>query len=93
MSVNPAEIHLTEEQKRYVAELAEETGKAWPVVVSEIFSQGSVVIRLPKFSDDETAFDALTRAGVIGCHEGPEDLSTNPKYMEGFGRNGTADPD
>lgn len=22
---------------------------------------------------------------LIGCVEGPEDLSTNPKYMEGFG--------
>lgn len=23
---------------------------------------------------------------IIGSVEGPEDLSTNPKYMEGFGR-------
>jgi hypothetical protein len=22
----------------------------------------------------------------IGCGEGPEDLSTNPKYMEGYGQ-------
>jgi metal-responsive CopG/Arc/MetJ family transcriptional regulator len=28
----------------------------------------------------------LERAGdLIGCLEGPGDLSTNPKYMEGFG--------
>ena len=29
---------------------------------------------------------ALELAGdVVGCCEGPGDLSTNPKYMEGFG--------
>jgi hypothetical protein len=30
---------------------------------------------------------ALEAAGPwIGCAEGPGDLSTNPKYMEGFGK-------
>jgi len=30
---------------------------------------------------------ALELAGdLVGCGEGPGDLSTNPKYMEGFGR-------
>jgi hypothetical protein len=30
---------------------------------------------------------ALDLAGdLVGCVEGPGDLSTNPKYMEGFGR-------
>lgn len=39
---------------------------------------------------EESAFEVLSRAGLIGCIEGgpgsPEDLSTNPKHMEGFGR-------
>jgi hypothetical protein len=39
---------------------------------------------------EETAFDVASRAGLIGCIEGaprsPTDLSTNPKHMEGFGR-------
>jgi len=38
----------------------------------------------------ETAFDVMSRAGLIGCIKGaahtPTDLSTNPKHMEGFGR-------
>jgi hypothetical protein len=38
---------------------------------------------------EETAFDRLERAGLIGCLNGmpgtPTDLSTNPKHMEGFG--------
>jgi len=39
---------------------------------------------------EETAFDVASRAGLIGCIKGaprsPTDLSTNPKHMEGFGR-------
>ena len=38
---------------------------------------------------EETAFDRMKRAGLIGCLKGtpgtPTDLSTNPKHMEGFG--------
>ena len=35
---------------------------------------------------DESAFEAFKRAGIIGCVKGgPADLSTNPKYSEGFG--------
>jgi Arc/MetJ-type ribon-helix-helix transcriptional regulator len=39
---------------------------------------------------EETAFDVASRAGLIGCIQSaprsPTDLSTNPKHMEGFGR-------
>ena len=32
-------------------------------------------------------YDALKERGIIGCiTDGPSDLSTNPKYMEGFGQ-------
>jgi hypothetical protein len=38
---------------------------------------------------EETAFDVLNRAGLIGCIKGtrhtPTDLSTNQRHMEGFG--------
>jgi hypothetical protein len=38
---------------------------------------------------EETVFDVLDRAGLIGCLKGmpgtPTDLSTNRKHMEGFG--------
>ena len=34
-----------------------------------------------------TAYDLFKKAGIIGCVKGgPKDLSTNPKYMEDFGR-------
>jgi hypothetical protein len=39
---------------------------------------------------EETAYDVASRAGLIGCIKGaprsPTDLATNPKHMEGFGR-------
>ena len=42
-----------------------------------------------KPAPEETVFDVLKRAGLIGCLKGmpdtPTDLSTNPKHMEGFG--------
>lgn len=32
-------------------------------------------------------FDVLQDRGLIGfMHDGPEDLSTNPRHMEGFGQ-------
>lgn len=33
-----------------------------------------------------SVLDAL--GDLVGCFEGPPDLSTNPKYMEGFGEDG-----
>jgi predicted transcriptional regulator len=37
-------------------------------------------------ADAKAPMSALELAGdLVGCCEGPGDLSTNPKYMEGFG--------
>ena len=39
---------------------------------------------------EETVFDVMERSGLIGCLKGlprsPTDLSTNPRHMDGFGR-------
>jgi len=41
---------------------------------------------LPAAQKVQSAYDAAVALGVIGCAEGlPGDLSTNPKYMKGFG--------
>jgi metal-responsive CopG/Arc/MetJ family transcriptional regulator len=48
----------------------------------------SEVIRaaLEQFLNGERPTSALELAGdLVGCAKGPGDLSTNPKYMEGFG--------
>lgn len=41
---------------------------------------------LEPFPNGETVKDRLEALGILGSSEGgPPDLSTNPKYMEGFG--------
>jgi metal-responsive CopG/Arc/MetJ family transcriptional regulator len=48
----------------------------------------SEVVRaaLEQFLNGERPLSALELAGdLVGCGEGPGDLSTNPKHMEGFG--------
>ena len=45
--------------------------------------------RLPRADQKrakETPYQTAVRLGLIGTFEGPPDLSTNPKYMEGFGQ-------
>jgi hypothetical protein len=43
----------------------------------------------PDGPDGESFFDAATQLGYVGCIKGtPSDLSTNKKYMEGFGKRG-----
>jgi hypothetical protein len=38
-------------------------------------------------SRPRTAYDVAKEAGLIGCLKGaPIDLSTNPRYFEGFGK-------
>ena len=49
----------------------------------------SEVVRaaLEQFLNGERPMSALELAGdLVGCGEGPGDLSTNPKYMEGYGK-------
>ena len=50
-------------------------------------SKSQVVrVALEQFLKAERPMSALELAGdLVGCGEGPGDLSTNPKHMEGFG--------
>ena len=79
MATNPQEIQLTEEQKQALAELADETGRAWPVVFAEALrTYRAGEEEVPDDTYNESAYDALKRVGLIGCIEGgPSDLSTN----------------
>ena len=44
---------------------------------------------------DVSVFGLLNEAGIVGCIKGdvwaPTDLRTNPRHMEGFGRDGIID--
>ena len=85
MSVDPKTISLTDAQRKALAELSDKSGKPWPELLSEPLTSNR-----PKAEthgqNGESFSEAAERLGLVGCVEGPADLSTNPAYMEGFGQ-------
>jgi len=85
MSMSPDQIILTPEQKLHLARLAEQTGRPWEEVLGAALSSFENT-KHPPTGNGETVYDALVRLGLLGSVKGaPSDLSTNLKYMEGFG--------
>lgn len=75
-----------------------EHGVLKPLVPLHLADQQLVSLIIEKLPDAQvedssqgpTLYEILDEAGLIGCLEdGPPDLSTNPKYMEGFGKSGS----
>jgi hypothetical protein len=89
--VDPAQIELTAEQRRRLAQLAERSGKDWTEIVNDwLNSNSSRPLPAAAKSNGErtpekSLYDILSERGILGCFDGPTDLSTNPKHMEGFG--------
>ena len=66
---------------RRLKERSTATGAHESQVVREALEQ-----YLSEKRTEETTFDLLREAGLIGCVNGaPRDLSTNKKYFKGFG--------
>lgn len=87
MSVDPKSIALSDVQKKALAELSEKSGKPWTDVLTEALSAYRPEIGTDGLSG-ESFSDAVTRLGLMGCVEGPADLSTNPTHLEGLGQRG-----
>lgn len=88
MATDPHQIQLSDDQLRLLAELSVRTGKPQKDVLSDALRQyhPTAANGGADSGSDETVYDVLKREGLIGCIKGgPPDLSTNPKYMEGFG--------
>jgi len=85
MSTSPDQITLTTEQKKWLAQIADELGMPWDTVLGEALM--SYRSKADISLGDESFYAAASRFGLIGCVQGgPADLSSNPKYMEGFGK-------
>ncbi len=85
MSISPDQIALTPEQKQHLARLAEESGKPWTSVLDEALRSFENDTRASS-ENGESVYAATLRLGLLGSvQDAPPDLSTNPKYMEGFG--------
>lgn len=93
MAIAPQQIELSPEMKQAIAEKAEQTGKPW----SDIVWEGIQLVRPRKSSapGERSFYDAMMADGASGVvMEGlPEDFSSNPKHMEGFGRDPSARTD
>ncbi len=83
MATDPRDIQLTEEQRKLLAAKAEATGRPASELLEEMFGSMSRRPRLPK--GNRSLLDALKEHGMVGVMQGPGDLSTNPKHLEGFG--------
>jgi hypothetical protein len=92
MAVNPTQIELTPEQRMRLALLAEKTGMDWTDVVDDLLDAAPLALHGKSglesnggAAPEKTLYDVLSERGILGCFDGPTDLSTNPKHMEGFG--------
>ena len=82
------QVQLSAEQWEFLTEVSVRTGKPPEAILSDALqslahgqtSQGE------NGEPSKSVYESLLEAGFIGCiADGPPDLSTNPKYMEGFG--------
>jgi len=89
MAVDPAQIDLSPEQRVRLARLAEQTGRDWAELVDHLLNSVPIAPESTRPNIErlrsKTLFEVLTERGILGCFDGPTDLSTNPKHMEGFG--------
>jgi hypothetical protein len=69
---------------RLLAELSEKAAKPWADIFTEALSTYRSKVNA-RGKDDESFSAAAARFGLVGCVEGPSDLSTNPGYMDDFG--------
>jgi hypothetical protein len=91
MATDFRQIALNDQQRHLLASAADHLGIPW----HKVFEQAIAPLAESKTDVGEangraeTAYEILSRHGLIGCIEGtPPDLSTNKKYMQGYGTNG-----
>lgn len=82
MAARRLSIRLPESVQEQLKELVKATGMTESEVV-----RAALADYWEKQDLGPSCYDVAKKAGLIGCIKGgPPDLSTNPKYMEGFGR-------
>lgn len=75
-------MKLTPEQKRKIKRLAEREGTSAKEAVLRLVEQA--LADEPPAAPSGSFLEGIE--DLIGSVEGPADLSSNPKYLEGFGR-------
>jgi len=89
MATDPLQMELTPEQKERLAQLAEREGKDYREILDQLLTVAAPQTHQNGQGGDPSGpanlYEALHAIGAFGCFDGPEDLSTHPKHMEGFG--------
>jgi hypothetical protein len=75
-------IRLPEPLQRQLEGLARRTGRTESELAREALSE-----YCERQQAGPSCYDVANKAGFLGCDDGgPDDLSVNPAYLEGFGR-------
>ena len=82
---NNQHIILDEDVERRITALAEDANRT-PAEIVRLALDTYEGLHSKNGDQNKSPYEILLCAGLIGCIEGgPTDLSTNPKYMDGFG--------
>ena len=90
MSIDTINFSLSAEQQLHLARISESVGKSPAEVLNQLLRQFPLPASAANGSEKpRMLYDAFAEDGSIGMiKDGPADVSSNPKYMEGFGRSG-----
>jgi hypothetical protein len=91
MTYTSKEIELDDEERKLLADAANRTGKPWRTLLREAIARfikaEAEPVHRHRDASPENLLEKLERLGAVGMISGgPPDVSTNKKYMEGFGR-------
>jgi hypothetical protein len=87
MSIGMPSTDLSPEQVQLLAQIAEQKADPWPQILN--YALSTLHLKPANGDQAETVGNRMRRLGLLGCiTDGPEDLSTNSQYMEGFGTGG-----
>jgi hypothetical protein len=91
MASIPTDIELDDEERTLLADAAKRTGKPWRSLLREAIARfikaETEPSQISQNAPQESLLQKLERLGAVGMIVGgPPDLSTNKKYMEGFGQ-------
>jgi hypothetical protein len=90
MSTDFTNYMLSTEQQLHLARISQSLGKSPAEVLDQLLHQLPIGASAANGSaSSRTLYDAFADDGSIGLIKGGStDMSTNPKYMEGFGQSG-----
>jgi predicted transcriptional regulator len=85
----PVTIEVTPAQKRRLEQRADETGQSLKAVVAAAIDREFSPSQSKGSEEGGAVQEGSFLDGIehlVGSVDGPSDLSTNPKHMEGYGR-------